>query len=55
MSMAELIPASLHGRIRAIMFNLGYLPGGIRYFFFQGPDGESVELFQFARGGLSFP
>jgi hypothetical protein len=26
--MAEHIPDSLHGRISAIMFNLGYLPGG---------------------------
>ncbi|WP_123041732.1 VOC family protein [Cohnella candidum] len=27
------------------------LPNGSRYFFFQGPDGESVELFQSTRGG----
>jgi predicted methyltransferase len=26
--MAELIPPALHGTIRAVMFNLGYLPGG---------------------------
>ncbi|TAK61016.1 class I SAM-dependent methyltransferase [Methylobacter sp.] len=26
--MDEKIPAHLHGKIRAIMFNLGYLPGG---------------------------
>lgn len=26
--MSEKIPARLHGKIRAIMFNLGYLPGG---------------------------
>ncbi len=26
--MAEYIPAELHGRIGAVMFNLGYLPGG---------------------------
>ncbi|MEK0317402.1 tRNA (mnm(5)s(2)U34)-methyltransferase [Cohnella sp. 56] len=26
--MAALIPAELHGRIGAVMFNLGYLPGG---------------------------
>ncbi|TJY40958.1 SAM-dependent methyltransferase [Cohnella pontilimi] len=25
--MSELIPASLHGYVRAVMFNLGYLPG----------------------------
>ncbi|MFW5735442.1 MAG: class I SAM-dependent methyltransferase [Oceanidesulfovibrio sp.] len=25
--MAELLPAEAHGRIRAVMFNLGYLPG----------------------------
>jgi len=25
--MAEFVPADLHGRIRAVMFNLGYLPG----------------------------
>lgn len=28
-AMAALIPAELHGRIGAVMFNLGYLPGGI--------------------------
>lgn len=27
------------------------LPNGSRYFFFHGPDGESVELFQSTRGG----
>ena len=26
--MAECLPAEVHGRIRAVMFNLGYLPGG---------------------------
>lgn len=26
--MSEKIPAALHGKIKAIMFNLGYLPGG---------------------------
>lgn len=26
--MPELIPSPLHGTIRAVMFNLGYLPGG---------------------------
>ncbi|WP_276354814.1 class I SAM-dependent methyltransferase [Cohnella caldifontis] len=26
--MAEFVPAASHGRVRAIMFNLGYLPGG---------------------------
>jgi len=26
--MSEKIPAHLHGKIKAIMFNLGYLPGG---------------------------
>jgi len=26
--MSEKIPAQLHGKIKAIMFNLGYLPGG---------------------------
>jgi predicted methyltransferase len=25
--MSELVPSELHGRIRAVMFNLGYLPG----------------------------
>jgi lactoylglutathione lyase len=29
------------------------LPNGSRYFFFQGPDGESLELFQSTRGGKS--
>jgi len=28
LEMAEKIPAHLHGNIKAIMFNLGYLPGG---------------------------
>ncbi|MBW5447017.1 VOC family protein [Cohnella sp. CFH 77786] len=27
------------------------LPNGSRYFFFEGPDGEAVELFQSTRGG----
>jgi tRNA G37 N-methylase Trm5 len=27
-SMADLIPTGKHGKIKAIMFNLGYLPGG---------------------------
>jgi lactoylglutathione lyase len=27
------------------------LPNGSRYFFFHGPDGESVEFFQSTRGG----
>ncbi|TJY40957.1 VOC family protein [Cohnella pontilimi] len=27
------------------------LPNGSRYFFFRGPDGESVEFFQSTRGG----
>lgn len=27
------------------------LPNGSRYFFFQGPDGEAVEMFQSTRGG----
>jgi lactoylglutathione lyase len=27
------------------------LPGGSRYFFFRGPDGESIEFFQSTRGG----
>ncbi len=26
--MAELLPGALHGGLRAVMFNLGYLPGG---------------------------
>jgi predicted methyltransferase len=26
--MAEMVPADLHGKIQAVMFNLGYLPGG---------------------------
>lgn len=26
--MREVVPAALHGRVRAVMFNLGYLPGG---------------------------
>ena len=26
--MAELVPLGAHGKIRAVMFNLGYLPGG---------------------------
>lgn len=26
--MAELLPPELHGKLRAVMFNLGYLPGG---------------------------
>ncbi len=26
--MADMVPAGLHGHIRAVMFNLGYLPGG---------------------------
>jgi lactoylglutathione lyase len=29
------------------------LPNGSRYFFFQGPDGESIELFESTRGGTS--
>lgn len=31
------------------------LPNGSRYFFFQGPDGESVEFFQSTRGGQPKP
>ncbi|MFC5470576.1 VOC family protein [Cohnella suwonensis] len=27
------------------------LPNGSRYFFFEGPDGESIEFFQTTRGG----
>jgi lactoylglutathione lyase len=27
------------------------LPNGSRYFFFRGPDGESIEFFQSTRGG----
>lgn len=29
------------------------LPNGSRYFFFKGPDGESIEFFQSTRGGQS--
>lgn len=29
-TMAESVPTAFHGRIRAIMFNLGYLPGGAK-------------------------
>jgi lactoylglutathione lyase len=29
------------------------LPNGSRYFFFEGPDGEAIELFQTTRGGAN--
>ncbi|RKP53880.1 VOC family protein [Cohnella endophytica] len=29
------------------------LPNGSRYFFFNGPDGESIEFFQTTRGGAN--
>ncbi|WP_276354816.1 VOC family protein [Cohnella caldifontis] len=46
------------GRIRSLGVaglddSITTLPNGSRYFFFQGPDGESVELFQSTRGGKS--
>lgn len=33
--------------------SLTTLPNGSRYFFFQGPDGEAIELFQSTRGGAN--
>lgn len=45
-----------HARVRTLEVegldeSITTLPNGSRYFFFRGPDGESLEFFQSTRGG----
>ncbi|THF73039.1 VOC family protein [Cohnella fermenti] len=37
--------------VAALDSEITRLPNGSRYFFFHGPDGESIEFFQSTRGG----
>jgi len=43
---ATVIPVALHGRVQAIMFNLGYLPGGARKALCTQPDSTLAAIEQ---------